>query len=230
MQVQGQEVFTKRSNQFRYYTQLGMLFLGCYITANVIAPKPILIGSIVVPAGLIIFPLTYLLGALITEVYGFAMSRRVIWSALICNLVLALVCQIAIALPHPSDWSYQQEYALIFGASSRVMVISVFTYFIGELINAYIVARLKVKMLGKNFWLRGICGNWIGEGVETSIFIPLVFYYLPITQIVHMALFYFIFKVCYAFCAMPIMQLVAKIIKRCEAVEIYDRQIKFFGV
>lgn len=210
--------------QLKYYTQIGMLFLGCYLTANVVGPKPVALGGIIVPAGLMVFPMTYLLGALLTEVYGFSLSRRVIWMSLLCNLMLSAVCQIAVHAPCADDWPNQQAYALILSNSSRLMVISVATYFVGELLNALVVAKLKVKMAGKNFWLRGICGNWLGEGVETLLFIPLAFWQLPREQLINMCVYFFSIKITYAFCAMPIMHWLAKVLKQAENTDAYDNK------
>lgn len=216
MQASTSLTTSNNKNKFQHYTQLGMLFLCCYLTANIIGPKPVQVGWFIIPAGLIIFPLTYLLGAVITEIYGFAASRRIIWTSLVCNLLLAVACQMAIFAPFAVDWPNQQAYVVVLGNSSRLMFISVVTYFIGELTNAYVVSKLKVKMAGKNFWLRGLCGNWLGEGIETALFIPLAFYYLPVEHLINMWLFYICFKVTYAFCVIPVMQMLVKMLKQHE--------------
>lgn len=200
----------------RYYSILAMGFVGLLLTANVIGPKPLQFGIITIPAGLLIFPLTYLLGVVITEVYGFKKSRLVIWAGLICNLFMVAACQLAISLPYDPSWQFQASYSQTLGTTSRVMLASVFTYFVGELVNSYVVAKLKQQFAGKYFWLRGLCGNWLGEGIETALFIPLVFYELPVLKLFQLASFYYIFKVVYALTAMPLVQMLVRYLVRVE--------------
>lgn len=201
----------------RYYSQIAMIFIGLLLTANVIGEKPLLLGPIILPAGLLLFPITYLLGDVLTEVYGFKQSRRVIWMGMICNLFMAFMCRLAISLPAIDAWEKTEAYAQILGCSSRLMAISVLTYFVGELVNAYIVARLKVKMQGRLFWARALCGSWIGEGIETCLFIPLAFYgTMPNDVLLRMAGFFYSYKVIYAICAMPLANLLVKFLKKRE--------------
>lgn len=205
----------------KYYPQLGMIFVALLLTANVIGEKPLVFGAVILPAGLLLFPITYLLGDVLTEVYGFAESRKVIWMGMLCNLFMALMCKIAIALPALETWHKTESYAEVLGTSSRLMAISVFTYFVGELTNAYIVSKLKARLKGRFFWARALCGSWIGEGLETSLFIPLAFYgSMPNHQLLHLALFYYSFKVLYVFCAMPIVNVLVKILKEREGREL----------
>ena len=200
------------------YTQLAMFFVGLLLTANVIGEKPLIFGPIILPAGLLLFPMTYLLGDVLTELYGFARSRGVIWMAMLCNLFMCLMCKLSISLPASPSWVHHEAYATILGSSSRLMAISVLSYFSGELINAYIVSRLKLKMQGRLFWLRALCGSWIGEFIETSLFIPLAFYgRMPNEELLRLAIFYYAFKVSYALCAMPFANKLVQVLKRQQA-------------
>lgn len=204
-------------NNSKYYPKIAMIFVALLLTANIIGEKPLLLGPIILPAGLLLFPITYLLGDLLTEVYGFAQSRRVIWMAMVCNLFMAAMCKIAIALPALETWERADAYAEVLGTSSRLMAISVCTYFVGELTNAYIVSKLKVRLQGRLFWARALCGSWIGEGIETGLFIPLVFYgSMPNAQLLKLAGFYYSFKVLYVFCAMPFLNLFVNLLKKRE--------------
>lgn len=213
---------------FRYYAQIAMIFVGLLLTANTIGEKPLLLGPIILPAGLLLFPITYLLGDILTEVYGFAESRRVIWMGMICNLFMALMCHIAIQLPALDSWEKSEAYAQVLGSSSRLMAISVFTYFVGEFANAYIVSKLKIKMQGRLFWARALCGSWIGEGIETGLFIPLAFYgTMPNAVLLKLAGFYYSFKVLYALCAMPLASKLVKILKAREGLDVFDEETNF---
>lgn len=212
---------------YRFYTLLAMSFVVLLLSANVVGPKPIQFGSVVIPAGLCLFPLTYLVGGALTEVYGFAASRQVIWMALLGNLFLAASCRLAIIMPGSESWPYQEAYAQTLGISSRLMFVSVFTYFVGEFVNAYLVSKLKLKMQGRRFWLRGLCGSWIGEGVETALFIPLAFYDLSRELLLNLIGFYFLFKVLYAVVAMPFTQALVKFLKKQEKLEHFDINTSF---
>ncbi len=213
---------------FKYYSQIAMIFVGLLLTANVIGEKPLLFGTVILPAGLLLFPITYLLGDVLTEVYGFSQSRRVIWTGMLCNLFMALMCRLAISLPALETWEHSEAYAKILGSSSRLMAISVFTYFVGEFVNTYIVAKLKIKTRGRFFWARALCGSWIGEGIETSLFIPLAFYgTMPNEVLLRLALFYYSFKVAYAFCAMPLANQLVTFLKKKENLDVYDQGTNF---
>lgn len=213
---------------YRYYSQIAMAFVALLLTANVIGEKPLLFGPIILPAGLLLFPITYLLGDALTEVYGYAQSRRVIWMGMACNLFMALMCHISIQLPALDSWAHKEAYAQILGTSSRLMAISVFTYFVGEFVNTYLLAKLKLKLKGRLFWLRALCGSWLGEGIETSLFIPLAFYgSMPNDELLRLALFFYTFKVLYAMCAMPFVNLFVKFLKKKEQLDAYDQDTNF---
>jgi len=164
------------------------------------------VANVVVPAGLWIFPLTYSLGVVLTEVYGFAASRRVIWMGLFCNVCMAGACQLAIHLPATEQWRYDEAYTQILSLSSQLMLASVVAYFSGELTNSYVVAALKKRMQGKFFWIRALCGNWLGEGVDTILLLTLAFWgHVPKEEFFGMLVFYYLFKVCYAAAIMPLL-------------------------
>ncbi|MDB6096699.1 MAG: hypothetical protein JWM09_977 [Francisellaceae bacterium] len=219
---------THKEEVFKYYTVLAIGFVSLLLTANIIGEKPIQIGSIILPAGLLIFPLTYLLGDAITEVYGFALSRKVIWGALIANLFMALACQLAISLPHASYWHKQEAYQTIFGMTARLMMVSVFTYFIGEFMNTLIISKLKIYMRGRNFWLRALCSSAVGELIETSLFIPLAFWgSMGRTEMIKLMGFFYNFKVLYALLAMPLLSILVKFLKKAEQLDSYDYQTNY---
>lgn len=212
----------------RYYSQIAMCFVTLLLTANVIGEKPLKFGAVILPAGLLLFPLTYLLGDALTEVYGFAQSRRVIWMGMACNLFMALMCQLSIQLPSLETWSHTEAYAEILGVSSRLMTISVFTYFVGEFINTYLIAKLKIKLQGRLFWLRALCSSWIGEGIETALFIPLAFWgTMPLDQLFKFSCFYYSFKLLYALCAIPLLAQFVKFLKQREQIDVYDKDTNF---
>ncbi len=200
-----------------------MVFVTLLLTANVIGEKPLSFGPIILPAGLLLFPLTYLLGDVLTEVYGLREARRVIWFGMLCNLFMAFMCRLSISLPASESWLHSEAYAEILGSGSRLMTVSTLTYFIGEFTNAAIVAKLKIKMQGRFFWIRALCGSWIGEGIETALFVPFAFYgIMPNEQLLTLGLFYYIFKILYALCTLPIANKLVTLLKRRENIDNFD--------
>lgn len=204
-------------NKMQFYPQIGMFFVGLLLTANVIGEKPIVFSVFTIPAGLLIFPLTYLLGALLTEVYGFAASRKVIWFALICSLFMGVTSKIIIMLPADPSWPRAEAYNSVLGSSSKIMILSALTYFIGEFTNAYLVTSLRKYTEGRFFWARALCGSWIGEALETAIFIPSIYYGLmDNSRILYLATCYYIFKVIYVLLCMPLVNYAVKFLKEVE--------------
>jgi uncharacterized integral membrane protein (TIGR00697 family) len=120
------------------------LFLTSLLTANLIASKVARVAGLVVPAGIIIFPISYIVGDVLTEVYGYRRARRVIWLGFGCNLLMVLAIQVAIALPPAPDWGLQEAYAQILGATPRLLLASFVAYLFGEFSNAYVLAKMKI--------------------------------------------------------------------------------------
>jgi len=203
------------SNQScQYYSQLAMVFITLLLTTNVVGEKPIDFGWLIIPAGLLLFPGTYLLGDVLTEIYGFKQARRVVWMGMFCNLFMGIMCRCMAVLPASDAWVHHEAYAQVLTSSSRLMAISSLSYFAGEWINAYIVATLKEKMAGRFFWARALCGSWIGEAVDSAIFIPLAFYPIMSTdQLLKFMLFCYSFKVVYSFVTIPIASKLVSILK-----------------
>ena len=164
---------------FKHYTWLGMFFVALLLIANTIGPKLVSIetslGTLVLPAGLWIYPFTYLTAVTITEVYGYIRARKVIWFALLCNLMMAIIYQMMIWLPGSDDWPYQQAFADVFNMSTRIVIASVVSYFCSEFLNAYLVAKLKVKLAGRYFWMRAVTAISLSELVNTAVFAHLAY-------------------------------------------------------
>ena len=198
----------------QYYSYLAMGFITLLLTTNVVGEKPIDFGWVVVPAGLLLFPGTYLLGDVLTEVYGFSKARRVVWIGMFCNLFMSLICRFMAALPALSSWTHHEAYAQVLTSSSRLMAISSLSYFMGEWTNAYVVSKLKEKMQGRFFWIRALCGSWIGEAIDSAIFIPLAFYpVMSRDELLSFMLFCYVFKVVYSFVTIPIATRLVTVLK-----------------
>jgi uncharacterized integral membrane protein (TIGR00697 family) len=146
------------------------VFITCLITANIIAVKMISIGPFTLFAAIFIFPVSYIFGDILTEVYGYHMARRVIWLGFICNLIFVLFAWIGQILPANPDWLGQSAYESILGATPRLLVASFCGYLAGEFSNSYILSRMKILTRGRWLWSRTIGSTIIGEGLDTVVF------------------------------------------------------------
>ena len=151
-------------------------FVTALVVSNIIAVKLIQVSGRVFPAGLVIFPLSYLLGDVLTEVYGFRAARAVIWLGFACNLLALGAIQIAIALPAAPFYEQDQAYEDVLGTTWRIFVASLTAYVIGELANAYVLARMKSATRGRFLWSRTIGSTVVGQGIDSAIFYPLAFW------------------------------------------------------
>lgn len=158
------------------FVVLAGFFVTALVVSNIIAVKLVEISGRVFPAGLVIFPLAYLLGDVLTEVYGFRATRRVIWLGFACNLLAVGAIQIAIALPAAGFWEEnQQAYEDVLGTTWRIFAASLAAYVVGELVNAYVLARMKVATRGRWLWSRTIGSTIVGEGLDSAIFVTIAF-------------------------------------------------------
>jgi uncharacterized integral membrane protein (TIGR00697 family) len=158
------------------FVVLAAFFVTALVVSNIIAVKLVEISGRVFPAGLVIFPLAYLLGDVLTEVYGFRATRRVIWLGFACNLLAVGAIQIAIALPAAGFWAENQAaYEDLLGTTWRIFAASLAAYVVGELVNAYVLARMKVATRGRWLWSRTIGSTIVGEGLDSAIFVTIAF-------------------------------------------------------
>ena len=151
------------------------LFITCLLTANVTASKLIAAGSLTLTAGIVIFPVSYIVGDVLTEVWGYAAARRVIWLGFACNLLMVAAIWAGGALPPASFWRGQAAYEEILGQAPRILVASFVAYLLGEFANAYVLARLKIATDGRWLWVRTIGSTVVGEGLDSLVFVALAF-------------------------------------------------------
>ncbi|HYH04446.1 MAG TPA: queuosine precursor transporter, partial [Bacillota bacterium] len=154
---------------------LACFFVAALLLSNLIAGKLALFFGVTLPAAVVLFPLTYIFGDILTEVYGFKKARLIIWTGLGANLFMVGVLLIAVALPFPDFWHGQQAFAEVLGQTPRVVGASLLAYFCGEFFNSVVLARLKVLTQGRQLWLRAVVSTMVGEGVDTVVFIGVAF-------------------------------------------------------
>jgi uncharacterized integral membrane protein (TIGR00697 family) len=208
------------------FLALSALFVTCLLAANVLAVKLAEAGGRVFPAGLVVFPLSYLLGDVLTEVYGFRAARRVIWTAFACNLVFVGAVELAIALP-PAGFFRASEgaYEDILGYTPRLLAASFAAYLVGEFANSAIMARLKVVTNGRWLWTRTISSTVVGEGLDSLIFVTAAFAGSG-SPLLDPILTTWAIKVGYETLATPLTYLVVGYLKRAEGMDVYDRDTR----
>jgi len=202
------------------------LFVTCLIVANIIAVKFLALPfGLFVPAGVVVFPLSYLFGDVLTEVYGYGAARRVIWLGFVCNLVAVAAIALTIALPAPSFWPHQGAYSTILGFTPVLLVASFCAYVIGEFLNSFVLAKLKIATHGRWLWTRTIGSTLVGEGADTIVFITIAFGLTGILSggaLLTAIGVQWAFKVLYEVLATPLTYAVVGYLKRAEALDVYD--------
>ena len=216
-------------NVSRLFMCIGIVFVTCLLLSNLVAGKMWAVtDSITLPAAVILFPLTYIIGDVFTEVYGFRKARTIIWLGFICSFFAVVIYLITIALPHPGFWEGQEAYAAVLGTTPRVVLASFSGYLFGEFSNSIILSRLKVVTKGKNLWMRTILSTVVGEGLDSVIFIMISFWgTMDNSVVLQMILLQYLFKVSYEVLFTPVTYLVVKLVKRAEGIDIYDEGIKY---
>ncbi|TFG47149.1 MAG: VUT family protein [Dehalococcoidia bacterium] len=198
------------------------LFIAALITANVIAVKLIAVGSdIVLPAAILVFPLSYIIGDILTEVYGFAWARRIIWLGFLCNLIFVFFVWLGGLLPGASFWEGQSAYETILGYTPRLLLASFCGYLIGSFANAAVMSRMKLLTRGRHLWSRTIGSTVVGEGLDSVIFITIAFIgtpaFAPIFIVYHWAA-----KTIIEVAATPVTYAVVNYLKGVEKIDTYD--------
>lgn len=211
-----------------WFVVIAAVFVTCLITANIIAVKFILLLGFLVPAGVIVFPLSYLFGDVMTEVYGYAAARRVIWLGFACNLLTVIAIYIGGIAPAAPIWTQQAAYNAILGFTPRLLLGSFIAYLVGEFTNSFVLARLKIATRGRWLWTRTIGSTLIGEGFDTIIFITIAFWgIIPPGVMLQAILTQWVFKVLYEVVATPFTYLVVGFLKKREKLDTYDHRTNF---
>lgn len=202
---------------------LAGLFVAALITSNIIAVKLISIGGLVLPAAVILFPVSYILGDVLTEVYGYAQARRVIWLGFACNALAVAAIAISMTLPAAGFWDGQAAYEQVLGLAPRIVAASFLAYLVGEFANAYVLARLKVATRGRWLWTRTIGSTIVGQGLDSTVFITVAFAgVIPLQGMVAAVAGQWLVKTAYEALATPVTYAVVGMLKRREGVDVYD--------
>lgn len=208
------------------FVVLAALFVTLLIVSNIIAVKIIAVGGHILPAAIVVFPVTYILGDILTEVYGFRFARRVIWLGFLCNAVAVLGFWIGGMLPSAAFWQDQDAYGAILGHTPRLLAASFAAYLVGEFSNSIVLSRLKVATRGRWLWTRTIGSTIVGEGADSAVFITLAFAGTPAgAALGELVLTQWIAKVLYEVAATPLTYAVVAWVKRHEGFDTYDSRV-----
>ena len=221
---------------FRYYEFVMAAFVTVLICSNLIGPAKIaqvdiaLIGAVSFGAGVLFFPISYVFGDILTEVYGYARSRRVIWAGFAGLAFAALMAWIVVWLPPAPFWTNQAAYEIAFGSTWRIAAASLIGFLCGEFVNSFVLAKMKILMKGRRLWMRTVGSTILGEGVDSLIFYPLAFWgsgLIPDDKLPQIMLVQFVSKVAVEVMFTPLTYAVVGWLKRAEKEDYYDTNTDF---
>lgn len=202
---------------------LGILFNICLVASNLLETKVIQIAGITATAGLIVFPISYIINDCIAEVWGFKKARLIIWSGFASNFLVIGFGQLAILLPGAPFWEGEESFDFVFGLAPRIAFASLIAFLAGSFLNAYIMSKMKVASQGKNFSLRAVVSTLAGESADSLIFFPLAFAGLiPVTELFIMIGTQAVLKSLYEVIILPVTIRVVKYIKKVDGNDVYD--------
>jgi queuosine precursor transporter len=222
---------TRRSSEGAYslwFVLVVAAFITCLITANIIAVKLIRVFGLILPAAIVIFPLSYVFGDVLTEVYGYRQARRVIWLGFFCNLIVVVAIWAGQLLPAAPFWDGQPSYERILGYTPRLLAASFLAYLVGEFINAFVLAKMKIATKGRWLWMRTIGSTLVGQAFDSAVFITLAFVgTMPQEALISAVITQWLVKSAYEAVVTPFTYWVVTFLKRREGIDVYDRGTRF---
>ena len=221
---------------YKYYDLVMAAFVTILICSNLIGPAKAaqvtlpLLGPITFGAGVLFFPISYIFGDILTEVYGYARARKVIWTGFAALIFAAIMSAVIVALPPAPDWPNQHIYEVAFGNTWRVALASMTAYFCGEFVNSFVLAKMKVWTNGKMLWARFVGSTIAGEAVDSSIFYPLAFLgsgIMPNELVLKLTIVQFFSKTIVEIVLLPVTYRIVAALKKTEQEDYYDRNTDF---
>ncbi len=221
---------------YKYYDLVMAAFVTILICSNLIGPAKAaqvtlpLIGPVTFGAGVLFFPISYIFGDILTEVYGYARARKVIWTGFAALIFAAIMSAVIVALPPAPDWPNQHVYEVAFGNTWRIALASMTAYFCGEFVNSFVLAKMKVWTNGKMLWARFVGSTVAGEAVDSSIFYPLAFLgsgIMPDELVLKLTIVQFISKTLVEIVLLPVTYRIVAALKKTEQEDYYDRDTDF---
>jgi hypothetical protein len=216
------------SKKSKYFLYIAILFVSVLMIANTVAVKIIQIGIFSVAGGTLIFPISYIFGDILTEVYGYKASRKIIWAGFASIVLMSVVYWLVQLMPSAPFWQNQNDYVLILGAVPRIVIGSMIGYFAGEFSNSYVMSKMKIWTKGKHLWTRTVGSTVVGEGVDTILFSTVSFAgILPFSALITIIISGYILKVAYEIIITPITYIIVSWLKHKENMDIYDHGVDY---
>lgn len=216
------------SKAYRFYDLIMAAFVAVLMISNVASSKFLQLGPFTFDGGTILFPVSYIFGDVLTEVYGYRASRRVIWTGFAATALMAGVFALVGALPSAEGWENQAAYRAILGSTPRIVLGSLVAYWAGSFSNAWVLARMKVWTGGRWLWMRTIASTLVGEGVDTLLFVAIAFLGAqPLDLLVSTVISNYVFKCGVEAAFTPLTYRIVNGLKRAEHEDCYDRDTNF---
>ena len=206
----------------------GLLFTTCLIVANIVEQKLISIGPIEATAGLLIFPVSYIINDIIAEVWGYRKARLIIWYGFLMNFLTVIIFRLSIVVPGSENFSHQEAFQLVLGNTERISLASFIAFLIGSFLNAMVMSKMKLFQKGRNFSLRAVVSTLVGEGADSLVFFTIAFVgVIPNGDLMTLILTQTAMKTGYEILVLPLTNVIVKWVKRKEQEDVFDEGISY---
>lgn len=210
------------------YLVSGLLFTTCLIVANIVEQKLIQIGPVEATAGLLIFPISYIVNDIIAEVWGYRKARLIIWYGFFMNFLAVAVFRLSVIVPGSENFTHQDAFSLVMGNTMRITLASFVAFLIGSFLNAYVMSRMKILQKGRNFSLRAVISTLVGEGADSLVFFTIAFFgVIPTNDLWVLILTQTTMKTGYEIIVLPLTNRIVKWVKKKEQEDVYDNDISY---
>jgi uncharacterized integral membrane protein (TIGR00697 family) len=217
-----------RGRYSHWFLLFTSIFVTCLITSNIIAVKLVNIFGLILPAGILIFPISYIFGDVLTEVYGYRQARQVIWLGFFCNLIAVVAIWLGQILPGASFWDGQTAYERILGYTPRLLGASFLAYLVGEFANSFVLAKMKIATNGRWLWARTIGSTLVGQGLDSLVFMTLAFIgTIPLTVLAGAIVAQWLSKSVYEAIITPLTYVLVNFLKKREGLDVFDTDTRF---
>jgi len=216
------------SKNYKYFDLIMAFFVAVLLISNIASTKIVELWKFTFDGGTLVFPLSYIFGDILTEVYGYKRTKRVIWTGFFSAFLMSIILMIIVALPPAADWPWNDAFQNIIGLTPRIVLASLLAFFAGSFSNSFIMSKMKIAMKGKMLWARTISSTLIGEGIDTIIFILVAFWgVLPTSLILTIFISNYIFKCGVEILFTPITYKLVGFLKKAESEDYYDKKTNF---
>ena len=207
---------------------LGILFNVCLIAANLLETKVITLCGLTVTAGLLVFPVSYIINDCIAEVWGFRKARLIIWTGFVMNFFVVALGLVAVALPPAPFWTGGEHFNFVFGMAPRIVAASLAAFLVGSFLNAYVMSRMKLRSGGRHFSVRAIASTVVGETADSLLFFPIAFGgVIAWQELAAMMALQIVLKSLYEVIILPVTVRVVRYVKRIDGSDVYDKGISY---